>query len=56
MLICMHLHAQEDVHIQHVQPSEQKRQQELQEKVIKQVDDLVEYFNTLYHDDQVDIR
>jgi hypothetical protein len=47
---------QEDIEIDHVQADEQKRQLDVQQGMIKQVDDLVEYFNSLYQDDQQGIR
>lgn len=47
---------QEDVQIQHVQADKQKQQADVQDKIISQVDELVEYFNALYHDDQMDIK
>lgn len=47
---------QEDVHIQHVRADERKQQADVHDKIISQVDELVEYFNGLYDDDQMDIR
>jgi hypothetical protein len=47
---------QEDIEIDHLQADEQKRHDDVQQGMIKQVDDLVEYFNSLYQDDQQGIR
>jgi hypothetical protein len=47
---------QEGIEIDHLQPDEQKRHDDVQQGMIKQVDDLVEYFNSLYQDDQQGIR
>lgn len=44
------------MHIQHVRGDERKQQAGVQEKIINQVDELVEYFNGVFHDDQIDIR
>jgi hypothetical protein len=46
----------EEVEITHVPGSEAKQREELQGKVISQVDALVAYFNSIYADDQLDIR
>ncbi|WIA19460.1 hypothetical protein OEZ85_004074 [Tetradesmus obliquus] len=48
--------AVEDIEIDHLQADEQKRHDDVQQGMIKQVDDLVEYFNSLYQDDQQGIR
>lgn len=47
---------QDEVEIVHQEGDEQQRQADVEDKIIKQVDQLVDYFNSLFHDDQLDIR
>lgn len=47
---------QDEVEIVHQEGDEQQRQADVEDKIISQVDQLVEYFNSLFHDDQIDIR
>jgi hypothetical protein len=47
---------QDEVEIVHQEGDEQQRQADVEDKIISQVDQLVEYFNSLFHDDQIDIK
>ncbi len=46
---------QDDIQIEHLEHDEAQREAEVDQKIIRQVDDLVAYFNSLYQDDQIDI-
>lgn len=47
---------QDEVEIVHQEGDEVTRQADVEDKIIRQVDQLVEYFNSLFHDDQLDIK
>lgn len=47
---------QDEVEIVHQEGDEVQRHADVEDKIIRQVDQLVEYFNSLFHDDQLDIR
>jgi len=47
---------QDEVEIVHQEGDEATRQADVEDKIIRQVDQLVEYFNSLFQDDQLDIR
>lgn len=47
---------QDEVEIVHQEGDETQRQADVQDKIIRQVDQLVAYFNGLFQDDQLDIR
>lgn len=47
---------QDEVEIIHQEGDEVVRKADVDVKIIRQVDQLVEYFNSLFHDDQLDIR
>lgn len=58
----LHCHAlqpclsQESVHITHMEADEAKRCAEVRDSMLAQVDELVAYFNSLYADNELDIR
>jgi hypothetical protein len=56
MLTVLLLHVQDEVEIVHQEGDEGVRQADVEDKIIRQVDQLVEYFNSLFHDDQLDIK
>lgn len=47
---------QDEVEIMHQEGDEGVRQADVEDKIIRQVDQLVDYFNSLFHDGQLDIR
>jgi hypothetical protein len=47
---------QDEVEIVHQEGNEQQGKADVEDKIIRQVDQLVEYFNSLFQSDQVDIR
>jgi hypothetical protein len=47
---------QDEVEIVHQEGDEVTRQADVEDKIIRQVDQLVGYFNSLFHDDQLDIK
>jgi hypothetical protein len=47
---------QDEVEIVHQEGDEVTRQADVEDKIIRQVDQLVDYFNSLFHDDQLDIK
>lgn len=55
-LTCVCVFMQDEVEIVHQEGDEGVRQADVEDKIIRQVDQLVDYFNSLFHDDQLDIR
>lgn len=47
---------QDEVEIVHQEGDEGTRHADVEDKIIRQVDRLVEHFNSLFHDEQMDIR